>query len=118
MNRKRHQPNLDVEPDVVVIDEMAIEIYEPETAGPTPPPARPGHRARLTASIPGAVAGVFLVCALAFGANWQGDSTTSDRSSTGGPATGTEGTALGDRVAGTADGPTGVDSGDDAGTEP
>ena len=50
-----------------------VEIWDPDATAQTAPthPRTFRTRTRLTASVPGAVAGAFLVCALAFGATLQ-----------------------------------------------
>jgi hypothetical protein len=71
MKRTRQPDQLPVEPDIpapeTAIDEAEIEIFEPEPFDRIRPTGR-GFRSRLTASLAPAIAGVFLVCAMAFGA--------------------------------------------------
>jgi hypothetical protein len=72
MKRTRQPEQLPVEPDIpapeTAIDEAEIEIFEPEPFDRIRPTGR-GYRSRLTASVAPAVAGVFLVCTMAFGAS-------------------------------------------------
>lgn len=67
MKRTPNHDQLPVEADV----EADVELWEPaELDDHVRPTGRRGYRGRLTASVPGAVVGVFLVCALAFGASF------------------------------------------------
>jgi hypothetical protein len=65
MKRTPNHDQLPVEPDV----DGGVEVWEPDEGHAARAHRSRGYRARLTASVPGAVAGVFLVCALAFGAS-------------------------------------------------
>ena len=65
MKRTSNHDQLPVEADV----EADVEVWQPaELDDRIRPSGRRGYRSRVTASVPGAVAGVFLVCALALGA--------------------------------------------------
>ena len=64
MKRTPNHDQLPVEPDV----EADVEVWEPDEHDRVGPSRSRGYRSRLTASVPGAVAGVILVCALAFAA--------------------------------------------------
>jgi hypothetical protein len=88
MKRTPKNDLLPVEPDV----EAGIEVFEPVDGNPAQPTRPLGFRSRLTASVPGAVAGVFLVCALAFGATLQ---------ATGSPGSDSDGTPAGKTADGT-----------------
>jgi hypothetical protein len=65
MKRTANHDQLSVEPDV----DGSVEVWEPDEGHVARAYRSRGSRARLTASVPGAVAGVFLVCALVFGAS-------------------------------------------------
>jgi hypothetical protein len=67
MDRRSHRD----QPSATPPAEAEAEIAEIEDDDPPQPVRAHGFRTRLTASVPGAVAGVFLVCALAFGATLQ-----------------------------------------------
>ncbi|OGO51086.1 MAG: hypothetical protein A2Z32_06770 [Chloroflexi bacterium RBG_16_69_14] len=87
MKRTPKNDQLPVERDV----EADIEVFEPAEHDPAQPTRPRGFRSRLTASVPGAVAGVFLVCALAFGATLQ---------ATGSPGSDSDGTPAGETTGG------------------
>jgi hypothetical protein len=69
MKRTSKNDLLPVEADVQADVPADVEVWTPaDLDDRMRPSGRRGYRSRLTASVPGAVAGVFLVCALAFGA--------------------------------------------------
>jgi hypothetical protein len=102
MNRKPRNDHLDVE-----VDDVDVEVWEPQALEDRVASVRPRRfRTRLTASVPGAIGGVLLVSALAFGATLQ-SSAPFGGAGAGDAGTGAaDGGALADHETSTVDGTT------------
>ena len=93
---KRSTPEVPIAPAPALESLDDVEVYEPDPVERTRPVrGRGGIQRRLTASLPGAIAGTFLVCAIAFGASLQASSGPAGSRSDDGAAAAAEGVGSG-----------------------